>query len=70
MMRCASCRCVLDAPGPEWDPDNDAEKHDPKYPDHCRGCAAWLHEQADYAEHLRRGGKPYMAIGPTGKRIA
>ena len=59
--RCVACKCVLDAPGPAFDPENDAEKHDPEFPDHCRACGAWRREEERYRQHLARGGEPYSA---------
>jgi len=65
--RCKSCRYPLDLPGCDG-----AERHDEKYPDHCRGCAVRFHDEAEYQAHLARGGKPFEAWlvdANTGRRI-
>lgn len=66
MNRCKSCKCQLDLPGGD-----DAEKHDQKFTDHCRGCANILHEDREYKTHVARGGRPYEAwlLSENGKRM-
>jgi hypothetical protein len=55
-IRCKKCKYPMDLPGCD-----DAEKHDPRFTEHCRGCAVRFYEAEEYNQHLLEGGRPYIA---------
>lgn len=66
MKRCVRCKTAIDYPGCD-----DCDREDANHPGHCRACGGHLDDEAEYAAHLKRGGRPYQAwlVGSGGQRI-